>query len=140
MTYPPGSYEGFPDWQSQPPGWQSQPPGWPGQPPGWPGQQPGWPGERQPDDYLTWGILTTIFCCLPLGIVSLVYANKVSGLWQTGRYAEARAASENAKKWAIISAVVAAVLAVIGVILWIALIVVAVRNAPSTVTTTYSGY
>jgi hypothetical protein len=79
-------------------------------------------------------------CCLPLGIVSIVYSSKVSGLWNTGRYAEAHEAAENAKKWAIISAIVAAVLAVIGVILWIALIVVAVNNAPSTVTTTYSGY
>lgn len=131
MSYPPGPYGGSPDWQNQPPGWPGQQPGW---------QQPGWPGVREPDNYLVWAILSTVLCCLPLGIVSLVYSSKVSGLWGSGRYAEAQAAAENAKKWAIISAIVAAVLTVIGVILWIALIVVAVRNAPSTVTTTYSNY
>jgi hypothetical protein len=42
------------------------------------------------------GILCTVLCCLPLGIVSIVYASKVSGLWAQGRYAEAQEASANA--------------------------------------------
>jgi hypothetical protein len=79
-------------------------------------------------------------CCLPLGIVSIVYSTRVSGLWSQGRYAEAQAASDNAKKWAIISAIVGAVVAVISVILYAFVFAVAVSNLPSTTTTTYSGF
>jgi Interferon-induced transmembrane protein len=144
MSYPPGPYEGSPEWQGQPPqpGWQGQPPqpGWQGQPPsGW-APQPGWPGQQEPDNYLVWAILCTVLCCLPLGIVSIVYSTRVSGLWSQGRYAEAQAASDNAKKWAIISAIVGAVVAVISVILYAFVFAVAVSNLPSTTTTTYSGF
>ena len=155
MSYPPGPYEGSPEWQGQQqpgwqgqqpgwqgqqPDWQGQQPGWQGQQPGWPGQQPGWPGQRAPDNYLVWAILTTVFCCLPLGIVSIVYSTKVSGLWSQGRYAEAQAAADNAKKWAIISAIVGAVVGVIVVILFFFMFTVGVSNLPSTTTTTFSGF
>jgi Interferon-induced transmembrane protein len=144
MSYPPGPYEGSPEWQGQPqqPGWQGQPqqPGWQGQPPaGW-APQPGWQGQREPDSYLVWAILTTVLCCLPLGIVSIVYSTRVSGLWAQGRYGEAQAASDNAKKWAIISAIVGAVVGVISVILYVFVFAVAISNLPSTTTTTFSGY
>ena len=128
MSYPPGPYEGSPEWQGQQPQ------------PGWPGQQPGWPGQREPDNYLVWAILCTVLCCLPLGIVSLVYSTKVSALWTQGRYAEAQAASDNAKKWAIIGAIVGTVVYVIIGILFVFLTAVAVKNGPSTTTTTFSGY
>jgi Interferon-induced transmembrane protein len=153
MSYPPGPYEGSPEWQGQQPEWQAQQPGWPGQQPGWPGQQPGWPGQqpgwqgqpgwpaqREPDNYLVWAILTTVLCCLPLGIVSIVYSTKVSGLWSQGRYAEAHAASESAKKWAIIAAIVGVVVGVISVILYFFIFAVAVSHLPSTTTTTFPGY
>jgi hypothetical protein len=131
-----------PGWQGQPhqPGWQGQQPGWQGQQPGWQGQPPGWQGQREPDNYLVWAILCTVLCCLPLGIVSIVYSTKVSGLWNQGRYAEAQAAANNAKKWAIISAIVGAVVAVIAVILYVGL-ALAVSHLPTTTTATaYSGY
>ncbi|MDR3657219.1 MAG: CD225/dispanin family protein [Mycobacterium sp.] len=134
MSYPPGPYEGSPEWQGQQPYWQGQ------QPAGWQPPQPGWQGQREPDNYLVWAILCTVLCCLPLGIVSIVYSTKVSGLWVQGRYAEAQAAADNAKKWAIISAIVGAVAAVIGVVLWFVFFAVAISNLPSTTTTTYSGY
>ena len=143
MSYPPGPYGGSPEWQGQQPPWQGQqPPGWPGQQPaGWPGQQPGWPAQREPDNYLVWAILCTVLCCIPFGIVSIVYATRVSGLWAEGRYAEAQTASDNAKKWAIIGAVVGAVAAVIFVLLYVVIGVIAVsHHLPSTTTTTYSGY
>jgi hypothetical protein len=144
MSYPPGPYEGFPEWQGQQPRWQGpSQPGWPGQQPGqqpgWPAQQPGWQGQQEPDNYLVWAILCTVLCCLPFGIVSIVYSTKVSGLWSQGRYAEAQAAADSAKKWAIIGAIMGAVLYVIVIILWIAF-AVAVSNLPSTTTTTYPGY
>ncbi len=142
MSYPPGPYGGSPEWQGEQPGWQGQPPaGWQGQQPaGWPAPQPGWQGQREPENYLVWAILCTVLCCLPLGIVSIVYSTKVSGLWAQGRYAEAQAAADNAKKWAIIAAIVGAVAAVIFVILYVVIGVIAVSNLPSTTTTTYSGF
>lgn len=51
--------------------------------------------------YLLRSILVTILCCMPLGIVSIVYAAKVSGLVAAGRIAEAKAASESARKWSL---------------------------------------
>jgi len=137
MSYPPGPYEGSPEWQGQqPPAWQGQPP------PGWqsPQPQPGWPAQREPDNYLVWAILCTVLCCLPFGIVSIVYSTRVSGLWAQGRYAEAQSASDSAKKWAIIGAIVGGVIYVIIGILYAFIFAVAVSNLPSTTTTTYSGF
>lgn len=54
-----------------------------------------------PDTYLVWGILVTIFCCLPFGIVSIVKASQVSSLYAAGRYQDAQEASQSAKKWAL---------------------------------------
>ena len=53
-----------------------------------------------------WAILTTLFCCLPFGIVSIVFAAQVDSKYNGGDAAGARQASENAKKWAMISAIV----------------------------------
>ena len=141
MSYPPGPYEGSPEWQGQQqPGWQGPPPVWQGQQPaGWQGQQPGWPGQQQPDNYLVWAILCTVLCCFPFGIVSIVYSTKVSGLWNQGRYAEAQSAADSAKKWAIIGAIVGGVFYLIVVLLFF-VFAVAVSNLPSTSTTSYSGY
>jgi hypothetical protein len=58
-------------------------------------------------------ILTTLFCCLPFGIVSIVKASQVSGLWASGRYAESQAASDSAKKWAMWSLIAGIVVFVI---------------------------
>lgn len=117
-------------------------PGWQGQPPPSYGAQPAYGGQPEPDNYLVWAILSTVLCCLPAGIVSIVYSTKVSGLWAQGRYGEAQAASANAKKWAIISAIVGVVAAVIGIILYVVLIAAAVSidNHIQTTYTTYSGY
>ena len=69
-----------------------------------------------PQNYLVWAILSTLFCCLPLGIVSIVYAAQVSGKYSSGDYAGAVTSSENAKKWAIYSAVAAVALTVLYVL------------------------
>jgi Interferon-induced transmembrane protein len=78
------------------------------------------PPAQQPNSNLVWGILCTVLCCLPLGIVSIVYASKVSGLWTQGRYAEAQAASDNAKKWAIWGAVAGVIIGIIYAIIAVA--------------------
>jgi hypothetical protein len=157
MSYPPPPPGGSPEWPGQQPEWQGQqqdwqaqpppgyqaqqPPGWPGQPPpGWPAPYQGWQGQQEPENYLVWAILCTVLCCLPLGIVSIVYSNKVSGLWAQGRHAEAQAAANNAKKWAIIGAIVGVVAAVIFVLIYVVAGVLVVSHLPSTTTTTYSGF
>jgi len=62
--------------------------------------------QPKPDSNLVWAILTTLLCCLPFGIVAIVYASKVDSLYAAGQYAEAQQASDNAKKWSILAAVV----------------------------------
>ncbi len=62
--------------------------------------------NHRPDNYLVWAILSTVLCCLPFGIVSIVYAAKVNGLFDANQYEAALEASKNAKKWAIIAAVI----------------------------------
>lgn len=71
-------------------------------------------------NYLTQAILVTIFCCLPAGIVSIVYAAQVNGKVAAGDIAGAREASQKAKTWAWISFGVALGLGV----LWFLLMVV----------------
>jgi hypothetical protein len=73
-------------------------------PPGYPPQQP--PAAQAPSNYLVWSILVTLFCCLPLGIVAIVKSSQVNGLWAQGRYAEAQAAADSAKKFVIWSVVI----------------------------------
>ncbi len=81
---------------------------------------------------MIWAILATIFCCLPLGIVSIIKSSQVSGLWAQGRYDDAQKSAQQARKWAIWSAIAAAVLAVISVIIAIIVIVIAAQNGTST--------
>ncbi len=56
--------------------------------------------QAPPPNYLVWGILTTVLCCLPFGIVSIVFAAQVNSKWAGGDYEGARQASKNAKIWA----------------------------------------
>lgn len=62
-----------------------------------------------PDNYLVWAILTTIFCCQPIGIVAIIKAAKVNTLWESKQYDKARIASDEALKYVKYS-VLAAVL------------------------------
>jgi hypothetical protein len=66
-----------------------------------------------PPNYLVWAILTTIFCCLPFGIVSIVFAAQVNSKWQAGDYDGAMNASKNAKIWAWVSFGIAIVLFIV---------------------------
>jgi hypothetical protein len=52
---------------------------------------------------LVWAILVTIFCCLPFGVVAIVYAAQVNGLIATGNLVAAKKASNDAKTWIWIS-------------------------------------
>ncbi len=62
---------------------------------------------QRPSSYLALAIISTILCCLPAGIVSIVYAAKVNSLYDGGNYDDAISASKNAKTWGIVSIVIA---------------------------------
>ena len=62
------------------------------------GMDPPAPPAHIPN-YLVQAILVTIFCCLPFGIVSIVYAAQVNTKLDAGDFAGATQASSNAKTW-----------------------------------------
>lgn len=61
--------------------------------------------NNAPKTWFLESILVTIFCCLPLGIVGIIKANKVKKLTAAGTMDEAILASADAKKWVIITAI-----------------------------------
>ena len=58
-----------------------------------------------PPNYLVWAILSTVLCCLPLGVASIVFAAQVNSKWAMGDVAGAQLSSSKAKKFAIWSAI-----------------------------------
>ena len=56
----------------------------------------------KPNDHLILAILTTVMCCLPLGIVAIVRSSQVNSYWAAGQYEEAENASAEAKKWSLV--------------------------------------
>jgi hypothetical protein len=64
---------------------------------------PQYQGQAPVPNYLVPAILTTVFCCLPFGIVSIVYAAQVSGKDAAGDRAGALESSRKAKMWAWIA-------------------------------------
>jgi len=80
---------------------------------------------QRPSNYLALAIISTVMCCLPSGIVSIVYSSKVNTLYEAGRYEEAERASKNAKTWGIVSIVVAAV----GILLYLLIFGIAIFGA-----------
>jgi hypothetical protein len=49
--------------------------------------------------YLVQAILVTIFCCMPFGIVAIVYAAQVEGKQNSGDYDGALRSSDTARRW-----------------------------------------
>jgi hypothetical protein len=85
------------------------------QPPPPPGYPPQPPAAQAPKNYLVWSILVTLFCCLPFGIVAIVKSSQVNGLYAQGRYAEAQASADSARKWIIWSVVVGLIADVVAI-------------------------
>jgi interferon-induced transmembrane protein len=95
----------------QPPGGYAPPPQPPPQYGAPPPQAPQPPGGAPPQtipNYLVHSIVATL-CCLPTGIVGIVYASQVSSKQAMGDFAGAKKASDNARLWSIISLVAGAV-------------------------------
>jgi len=93
-----------PPYGQTPYGQQQPPPG-----------QPYWqqPAAGPPPNYLVWAILSTLFCCLPLGVVSIVFASQVNTKYNAGDVAGALDSSNKAKQFLIWSVIAGAVVIVI---------------------------
>ena len=63
-------------------------------------------------------IACTVCCCLPFGIVGIIKACKVYGLYLTKQYEAAALMAQDAKKWSIIGIVVGLIIQVIYVIFY----------------------
>lgn len=50
-------------------------------------------------NWLVESILVLIFCCMPFGIVGLVFASQVNTKYDAGDYMGAKSASDAAGKW-----------------------------------------
>ena len=61
--------------------------------------------SKCPPSNMVWAVLATVFCCMPAGIVSIVYASRVSGLYHKGDFVGAKRASDRAAYWALGSAI-----------------------------------
>ncbi|HEY0229105.1 MAG TPA: CD225/dispanin family protein [Mycobacterium sp.] len=97
-------------------------------PPGYPPQQP---AAQPPDNYLVWSILATVLCFPITGIIAIVKAASVNGLWTQGRYAEAQDAAASAKKWVRWSVIIWVVLVVIYVVIIVIVMVTAHPDNPA---------
>jgi Interferon-induced transmembrane protein len=65
------------------------------------------PAENIPN-YLVFSILCTFFCCLPFGVVAIIYSSQVNGLVAAGNIQAAKDSAKKAKLWCIVSASVSA--------------------------------
>ena len=101
-TPPPGGGYGAP-----PPGG-----GYGGAPPP-PGGYYGGPPGTPPPNHLVWAILSTLFCCLPLGIASIVFAAQVNSKYAAGDFTGAQESSRKARSFALWATIIGLVLAVL---------------------------
>jgi hypothetical protein len=63
-------------------------------------------------NHLALAIVATLFCCLPCGVVAIVYANQVNGAASAGDIAGAEEASRQAQLWGWIGVG-------LGVVVWV---------------------
>ena len=73
--------------------------------------------SKPPDNNLVGAIVSTMLCCWPFGIVSIIKSTKVNNLWAQGDFSGAQKSADDAKKWAIYSAIGAAAFWVLYVVL-----------------------
>lgn len=70
-------------------------------------------------NYLVPAILATIFCCLPVGVVSIIFAAQVNGKIAAGDTAGAIESSKKAKMFMFVAIGLGLLSWVIAIVLWI---------------------
>ena len=109
---PPPPSGGYGEYESAPP---PPPPGG-----GYGGGYGGVPQGSPPPNHLVWAILSTLFCCLPLGIASIVFAAQVNGKWTSGDAVGAQEASKKARTFALWATIIGVVIGIIYLLLGLA--------------------
>ena len=71
----------------------------------------------KPDNCLVWAILSTLCCCLPCGVVAIVYAAQVDGKYAAGDYQGAVDSASKAKTWCWVSFGIGIVVTIISVLM-----------------------
>ena len=96
---------------SAPPGGWTPPAATPDAPPA--GSQP-WAVpygvHAKPPTYLVWAILSTVLCCMPLGVAAIVHAAQVDSKWAAGDATGAAKSSTLARNLVVASVAATAVL------------------------------
>ncbi|MDR1719140.1 MAG: CD225/dispanin family protein [Dysgonamonadaceae bacterium] len=69
--------------------------------------------QKIPKSWMVESILVTLFCCMPLGVIGLIYASGVESKFRVGDYEGARIASANARQWVIVSFVLGLLIGII---------------------------
>lgn len=67
-------------------------------------------------NHLVWAILATLFCCLPFGVVAIIYSSQVSGHISAGNYDAAVQSSNKARGWCLAATITGAVVILISVL------------------------
>jgi len=80
---------------------------------------PSAPATEQVQNYLVPAILATVFCCLPLGVVSIIFATQVNTKLAEGDVTGAREASKKAKMFLFIAIGLGLVSLIFGVLIWV---------------------
>lgn len=73
-----------------------------------------------PKTWMVESILVTLFCCLPIGIIGVVHASKVTTFYAMGNYEMARKSSARAARWTKISFFVGLVTIILYAIFYLA--------------------
>ena len=76
--------------------------------------------QPAPANYLVWAILATVLCCLPLGVVAIVFSSQVNSKWMAGDFPGAQEASRRARLFTIWSVVAGVAAYVVGAIVLVA--------------------
>jgi len=72
----------------------------------------------KPNNWLWQSIVATILCCLPFGIVGIVFATKVDSLYYRGEYDESERVAKKAKMWTTIAFVVGILYLIVWIIMF----------------------
>lgn len=75
------------------------------------------PPVKKPDNWLVWSILSTLFCCLPFGVVAIVYSAQVDSQWYRGEHERAINSARKAKNFTIASVICSVVVWIVYFIL-----------------------
>lgn len=59
--------------------------------------------EPMPPTYLVWSVIMTVICCLPAGVVAIVFSSMVSNRFYAGNIEGAKRASRRAEIWIIVA-------------------------------------